>query len=154
MAIYFVRHAKASSRSAWAGDDHLRPLTTAGRAQAVALAELLGNEASVLLSSPYVRCRETLAPLGQQLGVEVTDHPALSEGMPFEPVLELLSTLPDGAVLCSHGDVIPDTIAALARRGTVLRGQPDWRKASTWVLERNGDGLIVAMSVWAPPTPT
>jgi 8-oxo-dGTP diphosphatase len=66
-------------------------------------------------------------------------------------VLDLLRVLPDGAVLCSHGDVIPDTIDALLRRGTVVAGQPDWRKGSTWILEREG-GEIVRATAEPPPT--
>ena len=37
------------------------------------------------------------------------------------------------------------------RRGTVIDGQPDWRKGSTWVLERDESG---AEPVITAPTPS
>ncbi len=60
--------------------------------------------------------------------------------------------LPDGSVLCSHGDVIPDTINALQRRGCRFMGEPQWGKASVWVLTRE-NGEIVEATAWAPPMP-
>ena len=80
MALYLVRHAKAGQRDRWDGPDHLRPLTRAGRAQAQALAAWLANEPiSRLLSSPYVRCIQTLEPLSQKL-------PAQSDHLSIEPI--------------------------------------------------------------------
>jgi hypothetical protein len=53
-------------------------------------------------------------------------------------------------VLCSHGDVIPDVMAALQRRRAEIIGDPDWRKGTVWVLARE-DGEVTEASVWAPP---
>jgi 8-oxo-dGTP diphosphatase len=149
--IYFVRHAKAGERRVWDGDDVERPLSRTGWRQAEHLAERLRSKGVThLVSSPYVRCVQTLEPLAEILGLEVvTDH-RLHEGEPFEPVLDLLVEAPGGAVLCSHGDIIPDTIQALHRRGTELQTPPDWRKASTWVLRRK-KGRVVKAKVWPPP---
>ena len=93
-------------------------------------------------SSPYVRCIQTLEPLGRRLGLDVVAEPRLAEGGTFEQTLELLDEAGDGAVLCSHGDVIPELIEALVRRGTELLTPPDWRKATIWVLDPpDGDGV-------------
>ncbi len=54
-------------------------------------------------------------------------------------------------MLCSHGDVIPDTIAALQRRGCVIDSHPDWRKGTVWTLERAADGQFISAKVWGPP---
>jgi 8-oxo-dGTP diphosphatase len=153
MALYLVRHAKAGRRGAWDGPDPLRPLSRAGRAQAQAFAAWLANEpVTRVLSSPYTRCVQTVEPLAEKLGLEIEVTEALAEATPFEPVLELLVTLPDASVLVSHGDLIPDVIEALLRRGTVLDGQPDWRKGSTWVLEREErDGAAVVARAHAVP---
>ena len=51
---------------------------------------LAAKGATSLYSSPYVRCMQTLEPLGKRLGVAVQPEPRLYEGEPFEPVLELL----------------------------------------------------------------
>jgi 8-oxo-dGTP diphosphatase len=151
VAIYFVRHAKAGSRQQWVGDDRVRPLTKAGRAQATGLVTLLGGQvAPRIASSPYLRCVQTVEPLAAAAGLVVEPLDILAEGRPFEPVLELLVALPDESVLCSHGDVIGDTIEALVRRGVVVEGEPDWRKGATWVLERI-DGDVVRAKALPPP---
>lgn len=151
MPLYLVRHAKAASRERWLGDDTERPLSGAGRKQSCALAERLAEfHPTLLVSSPYLRCRQTLEPLAERCGLVVHDDRRLAEGQPFEGALALLSELPDHAVVCSHGDVIPDVMAALERRGTSITTPPDWRKATVWVLDREGD-RITSATVWPPP---
>jgi 8-oxo-dGTP diphosphatase len=150
--IYLVRHAKAGSRQDYSGDDVLRPLSKRGRQQADAIAERLrGVDVSQLVSSPYVRCLQTLQPLGNLTGLPVTADERLAEGDDFSGALELLARVPDRAVLCSHGDVIPAVIAALQRRGCDVRSAPEWRKGSVWVLERDGYGHFATAEVWPPP---
>ena len=151
--LYLVRHAKAGERRLWEGDDIDRPLSSAGWKQAELLAKRLAKlDVSELRSSPYLRCVQTLEPLSKRTGVPIEVDQRLCEDEPFEPVLDLLAEVPAGAVLSSHGDIIPATLAALERRGTGIRTQPDWRKASVWVLKRNRKGDIVHATVWPPPT--
>jgi len=150
--IYLVRHAKAGERRVWEGDDKARPLSKVGHKQSEAIADRLqAKGATSLHSSPYVRCVQTLEPLADRLGVEIQHEPRLYEGAPFEPVLDLLGEVDNGAVLCSHGDIIPAVIQALARRGMEVQTSPDWRKASIWVLKRKGD-RITKGKVWPPPS--
>lgn len=150
--IYLVRHAKAGERRVWDGDDETRPLSKFGWKQSEAIAKrLAARGATSLYSSPYVRCMQTLEPLGKRLGVDVQADRRLYEGEPFEPVLELLSEVPTGSVLCSHGDIVPDVIQALARRGMEVETAPDWRKGTIWVLKRKGD-RITKGKVWPPPS--
>jgi 8-oxo-dGTP diphosphatase len=150
--LYLVRHAKAGERRLWDGDDVERPLSSKGRKQSALLAErLAGLGVTTLHSSPYRRCVETLEPLAAVLDRAIEIEHRLCEDEPFEPVLDLLTELGDGAVMSSHGDIIPATIAALQRRGTELRTPPDWRKAAVWVLKRNKHGAIVHATAWPPP---
>jgi 8-oxo-dGTP diphosphatase len=150
--LYLVRHAKAGERRLWDGDDLHRPLSPKGWKQAELLASrLVALDVSLLYSSPYVRCVETLQPLADRLDTEVEVDPRLSEEEDVEPVLEMLADVPDGAVMCSHGDIIPAAIGALERRGMEIRTPPDWRKASVWVLRRNKHRKIVHAIVWPPP---
>ncbi|NQY55612.1 MAG: histidine phosphatase family protein [Ilumatobacteraceae bacterium] len=150
--LYLVRHAKAGSRSAWDGDDTVRPLSRAGWAQAEALADKLGEKSPPrLVSSPSLRCIQTLEPLGKAIGIKVEPDDRLFEGGNVLPVLDLLDELPHRSVLCSHGDIIPGTVMALERRGMEITGVPDWRKASVWVLRRKGDGYDRGKS-WPPPS--
>jgi len=150
--LYLVRHAKAGSRSEWEGDDRLRPLNNGGRRQADALARRLAPLAiGSLVSSPYLRCVQTLEPLAAALGTTIATDERLAEETGFIGAIALLATLPDGSVLCSHGDVIPDTMQALERRGCAFTGLPDWRKASVWVLQRTPQGVVVEATAWPPP---
>src|SRR5688500_5133995 len=95
MPLYLVRHAKAGNRHHWTGDDVERPLSPKGQAQADGLAKALdGVPLTRVLSSPYVRCVQTVEPLAAAHGLEVEETPALAEGRPLAPVLELLHDLP------------------------------------------------------------
>lgn len=150
--LYLVRHAKAGERRLWQADDLDRPLSKKGWKQSEALAKrLVKLEPSTLLSSPYVRCIQTLEPLGRRLKRPVEVDRRLTEDEPFEPVLDLIAEAADRTVLCSHGDIIPAVIGALHDDGTELRTPVDWRKASVWVLKRDKRGRIVTATVWPPP---
>jgi len=150
--LYLVRHAKAGSRAEWVGDDTLRPLSKAGWKQAEALARRMHRDATGdLYSSVYLRCIQTIEPLANRRRTKIVADERLSEGVGFEGALELLATLPKNSVLCSHGDIIPETIAALERRGCSFLSPPEWRKASVWLLERNRLGQIVTAKAWPPP---
>ena len=153
--LYLVRHAKAGSRRDWSGPDRLRPLSPAGLRQADALAARLAPlRPTSLISSPYLRCVQTLQPTAKATATEISTDDCLAEGRSYTAVLELMATLADRAILCSHGDVIPDTIAALQRRGCEFTSPPDWRKAGVWVLDRNAAGEIVTAEAWPPPDVT
>ena len=161
MKLFVVRHVKAGDRSSWRGPDNERPASEAGSRQAAAIAKRLADERiSALVSSPSRRCVETLLPLGERLGLKVEEDDRLSEGSSIEQSLAVARGAPDRAVLCSHGDVIPDLIAALVRRGMELTTVPDWRKATLWTLdgsvkarkESGGDRLFNTAKVEPPPT--
>lgn len=150
--IYLVRHAKAGERREWKHHDIERPLSKKGRRQSQKLAERLAKKKPTeLLSSEYVRCVETLEPLAESLDVEITVADELTEHRPYEPALKLIQTVPDGSVLCSHGDIIPAIIAAVKKTGVKVPKDPDFRKATVWVLSRNKRGDIVKAKVIPPP---
>ena len=66
--VFLVRHARAGDRERWTGDDRLRPLDGKGRRQADAMvAPLAGYPITRLVSSPYLRCVQTLEPLSARL---------------------------------------------------------------------------------------
>ena len=155
MALYLVRHAKAGSRRDWPGDDRDRPLTESGKAQADALGERLQQiHPARLVSSPFVRCVQTLEPLAARAGLTVETDDTLGEGAEPAEVVKLLMTVPDRTVMCSHGDVVPDVIGALERRGMVIDGEPNWGKGAVWVIERDEPGRDDAFRravAWPPP---
>jgi broad specificity phosphatase PhoE len=157
--VFVVRHVKAGSRSDWDGDDDLRPISKSGQRQAASLAARLGDEGVTrLTSSPFLRCRQSLEPLGEAVGLPVLDDERLREGAAPEEVLAAVRESPDGTVLCSHGDVIPELISGLVRRGMELTTAPDWRKATLWILEGSETDhdaadvrLFTSASVEPPP---
>lgn len=151
MSLFLVRHAKAGKRSQWDDDDSLRPLDEVGVRQAVVIGTEIGAHApSVLYSSPYLRCVQTLEPLAAKTGLSIHAHNLLAEGANFVDTVAWMHTLPEGAVMCSHGDVIPEVIDALERRGMEVNGFRESRKGSVWVLKRVGDAFVSGQA-WPPP---
>jgi 8-oxo-dGTP diphosphatase len=152
--IYLVRHAKAGDRDAWTEDDRLRPLTKKGRIQAEGLVGLLADrEIDRILSSPSVRCVQTVRPLALARGLAIEEVDALAEGTPAREAIELLRSTGGGVVACSHGDVIPAVVTSLERRGLEQADPPGWKKGSTWILERDG-GLFTTARYLPPPGPS
>ena len=151
--VYLVRHAKAGSRSAWSGPDDLRPLTKTGRRQADALGALLADRGVTrVVSSPSVRCRQTVEPLGQRLRLPVDLADELAEGTPLPEARRLVEKYTDQpTVLCTHGDVIGELLHSLAERGLVDR-DARLEKGSTWVLHFVGDD-VTRTTYLAPPGP-
>ena len=151
MSLFLVRHAKAGKRSQWDDDDSLRPLVAEGVRQSEVIAEAIAPlQPTALFSSPYVRCMQTLEPLSIATGLQVAPHELLAEGVDFIRTVEWIHTLADGAVMCSHGDVIPEIIDALERRGMEVNGFRESRKGSVWVLDHLA-GKFTSGHAWPPP---
>jgi 8-oxo-dGTP diphosphatase len=105
VTLVLVRHASAGDRDAWEGDDRFRPLDAKGFAQAARLPDVVaGVPIRRIVSSPYLRCVQTVEPLAAALDLEVEAAPELSEGRqhvdgpPF-----LAALLQDDSVACVHG---------------------------------------------------
>ncbi len=135
--IRMVRHAVAGERSKWKKKDHERPLTKKGYREARAIADLLAD-ASIdrVVSSPYVRCAQTLEPLASTLGLELELDPRLGEGPGNRPGIEVLAELVGhNAVVCSHGGVIQAALRDLKEAGMTVRGPMYASKASIWEIQ-------------------
>lgn len=142
-----VRHAKAGDRRRWVGDDRLRPLSQAGRGQAADLVAVLALfRPARLLSSPYVRCVETLQPLAGHLRMEIEARAELSEGGEAEGAI-LLSDPAGPVVACTHGDVVPALLEVL---GLVSADGFPCAKASVWVVTFAANGVAAR---YLPPPP-
>jgi broad specificity phosphatase PhoE len=151
VTIHLVRHAKAGSRKAWTGEDALRPLSKAGRTQARAIGKALADAGiGRVVSSPFVRCIETVDPLAARIGRDVERSDALAEGASLTDSLRLVEKFSDTNVaLCSHGDVIGDLLHHYARSGVVL-DDDRLEKASVWVLD-TADGVVRSARYVGPP---
>ena len=149
---YVIRHAKAGDRSDWSGDDRLRPLTKSGRRQAEALAEMLkGEPIDKILSSGYLRCMQTVEPLGARRTLSVEPVKELEEGAGGESVLRLMQKHRGrNLVLCTHGDVMEELLEGLIAQGLVQRARAKMEKGSTWVLDETGGNITGARYLAAP----
>jgi phosphohistidine phosphatase SixA len=68
-----------------------------------------------VLSSPYVRCTQTVAPLE----LEIVPDERLAEGAPADAAIELLRDL-DDAVACTHGDIVEAIIGRSLAKGAAV----------------------------------
>lgn len=154
--LLLVRHARAGARG-HGPEDLARPLDDRGVQQAAALPHLLlpvldvdgDDDGPLVASSPARRCVDTVAPLAAALGTTVVVDDALVEGADVRVLHGRLTTLDRPTVWASHGDVIPDLLAMLARRGLDLGPAPRCQKGSTWVLQLEAGSAV--RSRYLPP---
>jgi broad specificity phosphatase PhoE len=172
-SIQLVRHAKAQSRDRWWGKpDRERPLTKSGRSQSKSLAVELATRPIIrILTSPFVRCVQTVEPLADRLGMDIELAEALGEA-PSVPLLDagdtwvasawiggralalvdqVLADSPGGdIVMCSHGDIVPSLMAALVGRDGLDLSDVHLRKGARFLLTFKGP-KCVATKVLQPP---
>jgi broad specificity phosphatase PhoE len=119
--IYVVRHATAGDPNAWIGDDRARPLDERGRGQTAALVELLAERPFArVLTSPYLRCVETIEPLARARRLPLEYRHELGDDAGPQEALALLRELGGEPVaVCSHGDLIRELIGAELEKGAV-----------------------------------
>jgi 8-oxo-dGTP diphosphatase len=154
VTIHLIRHAKAKNRLDWDSADELRPLSKRGRREAEAIAErLAGQPVARIVSSPHLRCVQTVEPLAVALDLPVETTDALAEGAGGEAALELLLALaPDGSIACcTHGDVVFAVAALVSGSGVLLDGPLQVPVASAWSLEVDSGHVVGARFVPQPP---
>ncbi|MFX0538842.1 NUDIX hydrolase [Ornithinimicrobium sp. Y1847] len=118
--LLVVRHATALPRGNWKKPDPLRPLDDAGHRWSAHLVPLLTAYAPTrLLSSPSVRCYDTVKPFATVSGVELVTKKGLSEeGFEADPSkldkhLGRLLDAGEPAALCTHGPVLEPLLATV-----------------------------------------
>ena len=152
-ALHLVRHADAGDRRRWQGPDEERPLSARGTEQAARLASALAPlRPQRIMSSPYRRCAETVAPLAAALGTEIELRPELAEGAEGDALAALIDEVVGlDAVLCSHGDVVPALLERVRWMGAELLSPPACAKGSTWVVSHDG-AVFTDAEYFPPPT--
>ena len=113
---------KPDSRSNWDGDDELRPLSRADGEQAEAIGDRPRLEQPTARRSSAARSplpSDTRGARPPMTDPSRRGRP-VGEGCPVRRCWRFVESLPDGAVLCSHGDVIGELIDALVRHGCEL----------------------------------
>ena len=151
-----VRHADAGSKKRWPGLDEERPLSRRGEEQARDLAALLARlGVTRLLSSPALRCRDTLQPASEELWVPVEPVAALAADAKAEDVLRLVASAGTGAALCTHRETLQTLSQAWAQSWQAATGSapPDVSgtpKAGCWVVENYGTAAATARFAGRP----
>jgi 8-oxo-dGTP diphosphatase len=125
--MLLLRHAWAGDRAEWEGDDKLRPLDDRGRQQANDLVEALARfPVEAILTSPAVRCVQTVEPLAAARGLDIDLRAELGEDRQQRDGAALVHSLAGrDVVICGHGGL---EVLALPDR-------PKWKKAATLVLD-------------------
>lgn len=123
--LIILRHAKAMARSDWRGgkavDDGRRPLHDFGRQQAKALIPTIAAFGpKLVVSSPWKRCRDTVAPYAQKKKLAVVERHQLSElGNAKRPsrtsdVIQDFIERDKSTVICSHRPSLPTILLTLS----------------------------------------
>jgi 8-oxo-dGTP diphosphatase len=155
MLVLLVRHGHAGTKRQWPGDDEIRPLDAQGLVEAQALVPLLASLApGRILSSPFLRCVQSMAPLGEALGLEVENSPSLTPdaGTAANKLVLGVSAHGSGAVVvCTHGEVIHDLQSSLGKQAPPnFNAHAPREKASIWELERTSGRFVSAIYILAP----
>jgi phosphohistidine phosphatase SixA len=127
LSLLLIRHALAGDPSLWKGDDRLRPLDDRGRRQATGLVDALSElELDRIVSSPFLRCVQTVEPLAQARGLPIEYYERLGADR-LDEVPEMLEDLRgQDAAVCTHGDL-------------QWLGERKFEKGSVWVLGAAGE---------------
>jgi 8-oxo-(d)GTP phosphatase len=140
--LLLVRHASAGRKADWRGDDESRPLDAQGAADAQLLARLLSCFAPTarVISSPTLRCTETVRPFAAGFGGSVEAEARLaphahsagfsSRTDQADALWRLLRDLVAErrpAALCLHRENLPQALAAVCS----ALGAPDAVPADT-----------------------
>jgi Histidine phosphatase superfamily (branch 1) len=136
--VCLVRHAHAGDKHEWSGRDEDRPLSVPGHREADGLlARLRDYPITRILSSPALRCVQTVEPLSLRRAVPIEVVDALRVDTPVEGLLELVTDRGlEGTVSCGHGEQIGGWCAS-------------WPIAGSWMTSRCG-GQRDPPGSWTP----
>jgi len=111
----------------------------------VALVPLLSQYGpQSVLSSPFVRCFQTVEPVAEALGLSVQPAEELAEGHGADAAPLLRRMAGESAVLCTHGDVATAILESLVpEHDAARRSELKLQKGEVWVIEPTGDSLVI-----------
>ena len=139
--MLLLRHASAGERLSSPGIDRFRPLDEAGRIVSRQLVwHLAGREITRIVSSPLVRCVESVVPIAESRRVVVENHWELEPDVPLQDLMTLLVDLPDTTLVCTHREVFEK----------LFGWDVTCEKGAVWVATRTGAELVPELYL-APP---
>lgn len=117
-----LRHGKATPRDKWSKGEETRPLLATGKKQSKALTRLLPAwGAKRIVSSPWERCRSTVAPYAQAFRREVEYSEHLTEAgnkkTPASTLKVIHKLIQDGrsTIVCTHRPALPTVLEEVAK---------------------------------------
>jgi 8-oxo-dGTP diphosphatase len=120
-AIVALRHGKAVPAEDWDGPDATRPLMQRGIDQSLSVSHgIAAFRPRALISSTAERCLRTIAPTARVTGLPVDEDHVISQdayrsgGKAVRALVADRVRNAETTVLCSHGPVLPQIIAAVA----------------------------------------
>jgi 8-oxo-dGTP diphosphatase len=153
-ALIVLRHAKATQRSDWKGEEAKRTLLPEGQKHAKALIPVLAAYGpKVLITSPWKRCRDTVAPYAKWAKKTLVERGQLTERstkrspLSTKKVVQNLLGESKSGLICTHRPALPSVLEPLASSAPKeLREQ---------VLEgaglRPGDFVVLRLTLGAKP---
>ncbi|WTX00503.1 histidine phosphatase family protein [Streptomycetaceae bacterium NBC_01309] len=155
--VIVLRHCGAVARTSQRDGDADRPLTVAGRLQAAALGDILAAFGpAAVLSSPSLRCLETVDPYCRREGVAVEVVPALSEeGHADRPdaaaeLLKVLVAESAPVIVCTHRPVLPPLLGSVGQAGQAGRDPNELLLPGEFLALHTAEGRVVAADRHAP----
>jgi|SRR5579859_1413848 len=136
--IYLILEADSGSQLDWPGPSRLRPITRRGWRQARSLADELGRQPILrIVASPFLRCRQTVQPLADQLGLEVHSDRDLGADASVERATARAIALWDvgPTVICTHPAQAMGILDRLSLDGFAQVGRCARSSVPAWVLE-------------------
>lgn len=119
--LIVLRHAKGRSRASWGPEEATRPLTPSGKRRAQQLVPILAAwSPTSIITSPWQRCADTVAPFCAEYGLtpeiaqpltehDTEEHPEVAKQCVIDLVQRKVPT-----VICSHRPVIPTILETIA----------------------------------------
>lgn len=122
-ALILLRHATATPRDQWPGEEAKRPLLPEGKKQAKRLVKVLAAYSPKrLVTSPWTRCHQTVEPYANATKKRLINRSQLTElASALSPrktthAVEDLFDASRSALLCSHRPALPTITKTLATR--------------------------------------
>jgi 8-oxo-dGTP diphosphatase len=141
--VAFMRHARAGKRERWRGPDAERPLDEVGEQDAAMLCTLLALLLpSRIVTATPLRCRQTVAPLAEWLGVQIDTDPAFDENADPQGAVVAMRSLAErggAAVVCSQAALMAPALATLTHR---QHADFDTAKGRGWILAFSDERLV------------
>lgn len=140
--LILVRHAHAGDKRLWPFGDVDRPLSERGQQQAEGLAQLLGDLPIVrMVTSPYRRCRQTLAPLAGVLAMEPEPSDLLAPSADAAALDDLLlDPVSEATLFCTHGELLTALLDRWRHSSAVVlpKEPTTTAKGASWIVEESG----------------